>query len=117
MHTAPLSVSVAALTLFAALAGGPAAAQAPKMFEGADLALGAKLLADNQCNACHARNVGGDGTGIYKRPGSKITTPQALRTMVEFCGTQLRLSLFPDEVNAIAAVLNRDFYKFKESGK
>jgi hypothetical protein len=33
--------------------------------------------------------------------------------MVQQCSTQLNLQLFPEEVDAIAAVLNRDHYKFK----
>ncbi len=34
--------------------------------------------------------------------------------MVEGCNTQMNLGLFPEEVTAIAAVLNRDHYRFKE---
>jgi len=30
---------------------------------------------------------------------------------VEQCNTELNLGLFPDEVNSVAAVLNRDHYK------
>ena len=36
-----------------------------------------------------------------------------LRGMVEQCNTELNLALFPDEVTSIAAVLNRDHYRFK----
>jgi hypothetical protein len=32
---------------------------------------------------------------------------------VENCSTRLNLQLFPEEVTAIAAVLNRDHYRFK----
>jgi len=32
---------------------------------------------------------------------------------VEQCNTELKLQLFPQEVTAVAAVLNRDFYRFK----
>ena len=53
----------------------------------------------------------GDGTSIY-RPKGRINTPGALRGMVDYCSTELKLSLFPEEVMAIAAVLNRDHYKF-----
>ena len=34
--------------------------------------------------------------------------------MVEQCATQLNLSLFPEEVTAMAAVLNRDHYRFRQ---
>jgi hypothetical protein len=33
--------------------------------------------------------------------------------MVEMCSVELKLALFPEEVVAIAAVLNRDHYRFK----
>jgi hypothetical protein len=55
--------------------------------------------------------VGGDGSAIY-RPTGRINTAGFLRGMVEQCNTELKLSLFPDEVTAIAAVLNRDHYRF-----
>lgn len=106
--------AVAAALVVAAMNPAPAAAQTPKIFDDADYALGAKLLAEHKCNVCHARNVGGDGTDIYKSPGSKVTTPGLLRGMVDYCSTELGLGLFPEEVTAIAAVLNRDFYKFVE---
>ena len=42
-----------------------------------------------------------------------LNSASALRSMVEMCSTQLNLQLFPEEVEAIAAVLNWDHYKFK----
>ena len=56
--------------------------------------------------------MGGDGSSIY-RPLGRINTPGFLRGMVEQCNTELNLGLFPEEVTAIAAVLNRDHYRFK----
>ena len=88
-----------------------ALAQGTPIFRDADLALGEKLIQENKCSACHARKVGGDGSAIY-RPKGRIGNAGQLRTMVEYCNTDLGLSLFPDEVNAIAAVLNRDHYRF-----
>ncbi len=89
------------------------AAQAqPEIFKGADLALGTKLIAENKCAECHIRRVGGDGSGIY-RPQGRINTAGFLRGMVEQCNTELNLGFFPEEVSAVAAVLNRDHYKFK----
>lgn len=84
----------------------------PKEFRGADLGLGARLMAEHQCAACHQRKVGGDGSSIY-RPQGRINTAGFLRGMVEQCNTELNLGLFPEEVTAIAAVLNRDHYKFR----
>jgi hypothetical protein len=83
----------------------------PEIFRDADLALGEKLIRDSQCNTCHIRRVGGDGSAIY-RPGGRISTPGALRGMVDMCSTELRLGLFPEESTAVAAVLNRDHYRF-----
>ncbi len=87
-------------------------AQGSEIFKGADLALGAKLIAENKCAQCHTSKVGGDGSAIY-RPQGRINNAGLLRGMVDYCSTQLNLQLFPEEVTAIAAVLNRDHYKFK----
>ncbi len=84
----------------------------PVIFSGADLKLGEKLIGENKCVACHATKVPGDGSAIYK-PKGRISTPGLLRGMVEQCNTELNLGMFPEEVNAVAAVLNRDHYKFK----
>jgi hypothetical protein len=56
--------------------------------------------------------VGGDGSAIYQ-PKGRINEPGLLRGMVEQCNTMLNLQMFPEEVTAVAAVLNRDHYKFK----
>lgn len=84
----------------------------PEIFRGADLSLGEWLIAEHRCTACHQRKVGGDGSAIY-RPTGRINTPGFLRGMVEQCNTELNLGLFPDEVTAVAAVLDRDHYRFK----
>lgn len=89
-----------------------AQAQIPAEFRDADLALGQKLIADNKCASCHAQKVGGDGSAIFK-PKGRINTPGYLRGMVEQCNTELNLGLFPEEVTSIAAVLNRDHYRFR----
>ncbi len=85
---------------------------AAELFKGADLALGAQLIKDKQCAECHRSKFGGDGASVF-RPAGRINTPGFLRGMVEQCNTELNLGLFPDEVTAIAAVLNRDHYRFK----
>lgn len=99
------------LLMLLLLSAGAAQAQ-PEIFKGADLALGTKLIAENKCVACHTQKVGGDGSAIY-RPQGRINTPGFLRGMVEQCNTELNLGFFPEEVNAVAAVLNRDHYRFK----
>lgn len=106
-------VGAVLLSMAAALANGPAAAQtAAALFKDADLALGERLMKEHACSACHQRKVGGDGTTIY-RPGGRIATPGLLRGMVELCNTEMNLGLFPEEVSSIAAVLNRDHYRYK----
>ena len=97
-------------SLFAFLAGGVQAQ--PAIFQGADLKLGQQLIDNNKCVECHASKVPGDGSAIYK-PKGRINAPGLLRGMVEQCNTELNMGLFPEEVNAVAAVLNRDHYKFK----
>ena len=84
----------------------------PALFKDADLKLGMQLIAGNKCDSCHQGRVGGDGSAIYK-PLGRINTPGFLRGMVEQCNTELTLGFFPEEVTAVAAVLNRDHYKFK----
>ncbi len=84
----------------------------PAIFKDADLSLGQKLIAENKCVECHASKVPGDGSAIYK-PKGRINTAGLLRGMVEQCNMELNMGMFPEEVNAVAAVLNRDHYKFK----
>lgn len=90
-------------------AAGPSAAQ---IFADADLALGERLINEHRCAECHVRKVGGDGSSIY-RPAGRINTPGFLRGMVEQCNTELNLGLFPEDVTAVAAFLNRRHYRFK----
>jgi hypothetical protein len=91
---------------------GMANAQQHALFKDADLKAGEKLIAENQCNECHIRRVGGDGSAIYK-PKGRINTAGALRGMVEYCNTELNLGFFPEDTHAVAAVLNKRHYKFR----
>lgn len=96
----------------AAMAFSSQADAQPAIFKGADLKLGEQLIAEHKCAACHARRVGGDGSDVYN-PQGRINTPAFLRGMVESCNTELNLGMFLEDVTAVAAVLNRDHYKFK----
>lgn len=110
-------MSRAGLAVFFVAAASVAAAQSPVPLHSwpeADLALGEKLIRQHDCSACHARKFGGDGSGIY-RPQGRIGNPSALLTMVETCNTELNLGLFPEDVTAVAAVLQRDHYRFPRS--
>ena len=88
-----------------------AQAQTVPLFEGVDLKLGQSLIRTHNCAGCHGRHMNGPADDIYN-PKGKINTPAALRGMVDMCANELNLQLFPEEVTAIAAVLNRDFYRF-----
>ena len=99
-------------TTFGLLMAAAPLVLASDIFKDADLALGEKLIAEHQCVACHVSKVGGDGSAIYK-PQGRIGNAGLLRGMVEMCNTQMNLGMFPEEVTAVAAVLNRDHYKFK----
>ena len=87
-------------------------AQQHSLFKDADHLLGEKLMADNKCEECHKRRVGGDGSDIYK-PKGRINTAGTLRGMVEYCNTELNLGFFPEDTAAVAAALNKRYYKFK----
>ena len=89
---------------------GPLRAE-PEIFRDADLALGVDLIATHQCTQCHVRNVGGDGSDIYN-PQGRIRSAAFLRGMVDYCNSQLNLGMFPEEVTAVAAVLNKRHYLF-----
>lgn len=102
----------AALCLVSGCWTAYAQAQVPDIFKDADIKLGEKLITDSKCVQCHQQKVGGDGSAIY-RPLGRINTPGFLRGMVEQCNTELNLGLFPEDVTAVAAVLNRDYYRFK----
>jgi hypothetical protein len=107
-------VPLAAAAVAAALLGSvPQATQANELhrYADADLELGERLLREHRCAECHVRRVGGDGSAIY-RPRGRVNNPGALRGMVDYCSVELKLSLFPEEVTAIAAVLQRDHYRF-----
>lgn len=98
--------------LFVPFMSGLAHSQVPPIFKEADFRLGEKLIAEHKCAACHIQKVGGNGSAIYK-PLGRINTAGYLRGMVDQCNTEMNLGIFPDEVTSIAAVLNRDYYKFK----
>lgn len=101
------------LTLVSGLIlSAPGWAQQHPLFKDADPAQGEKLIAENQCTECHMRRVGGDGSGIY-RPDGRIHSASALRSMVEYCNTELNLGFFPEDTDAVAAALNLRYYKFR----
>jgi hypothetical protein len=105
-------LALSVLLVAGAWLGSNAWAQGADIYKGADLKLGEQLITQNQCSQCHATKVGGNGSAIYK-PAGRINNAGLLRVMVEQCNSMLNLQMFPEEVTAVAAVLNRDHYKFK----
>jgi mono/diheme cytochrome c family protein len=101
------AAALAAIALAAPLAGADPAAT----LRDADLKLGERLISEHRCAGCHIRRVGGDGSAIYQ-PRGRINTPAALLAMVDYCSQELSLGLFPEEIAAMAAVLQRDHYRF-----
>lgn len=71
----------------------------------ADQALGKKLYSEN-CVKCH-------GAEMYTRKDRKVHSLSTLKTFVQGCATNLNLSWFEDEVEAVTAYMNKEFYKFK----
>lgn len=71
-----------------------------------DLALGKKLYDEASCTKCH-------GAEKYTAKDRKVNSISALKTFVQGCATNLNLSWFEDEVDAVAAYLNKEYYKFK----
>lgn len=100
------------LLLSGLLCGLLAHGQQQDPLKDADLALGEKLIAEHKCAECHSRKFGGDGSSVF-RPNGRISNASYLRGMVELCNTDMNLGMFPEEVTSVAAVLNRDHYKFK----
>ncbi len=110
MNLRQLRAGLSAATLVTATTA-TSAADATDVFREADLPQGEKLIAEHRCTECHQRKVGGDGASIY-RPAGRISSPAKLRGMVEMCNTELNLGMFPEEVLSVAAVLQRDHYRF-----
>lgn len=82
-------------------------------FANADPKIGKKYFDEAKCNTCHASLMGGDGNRIFTRPERKVKDAQALAKMVRFCVGQTGAGIFPEDIDHVAAYLNREFYKFK----
>lgn len=67
----------------------------------------AHTLLQQNCTSCH-------GSEVYTRPDRKIRSLSALKTQVETCNTNLDKGMFPQEVDAVANLLNQEYYKFSQ---
>ncbi len=100
-----------AAILIAGLSVAGAAGADP--FPKADPKSGQKHFNEAKCNACHASKFGGDGNRIFTRPERRVGDAQQLLKMVRFCVDQTGAGIFPEDIEHVAAYLNREFYKFK----
>lgn len=66
-----------------------------------------KQLHSTHCVSCHSTNV-------YTRQDRMIKGYESLKTHVQRCATNLDKPWFDDEVDAVAAYLNANYYLFKE---
>ena len=104
------------LTLFATSSAALFATScAASAGEDGTVALGRRLLAENDCNgACHRKHSpDGDALTLYTRPSHKLKDLPGLRGQVERCVLNLSVPIAPDEIDALVAALNNDYYKFK----
>ncbi len=96
-------------SLFAAIASPASAAP----FADADIDAGEQMHAE-YCVECHTQRFGGeDGTAIYTRADRRVTNLAELAQQLTRCTTMLKLDLFPEDEENIAAYLNKHYYKFQ----
>ncbi len=71
----------------------------------ADVAHGQKLQ-QQHCLSCHDNSM-------YTRKARKVTSLDGLHKQVRRCEQTLGLTWFDEDIDDVAAYLNRDFYHFK----
>lgn len=96
MHAFPAAL----LTMAVAAAAAPLAASES---EGVD----AHALYETNCTSCH-------GTEVYTRADHKVQSLDQLKSQVRMCEQNLGLKWFDDEVNAVAKLLNKEYYQFEQ---
>lgn len=101
------------ISLALTLSASATAQSQERLFKGADVAAGKALHQEHKCSACHQERRGLNEKDYYTRPDRKITAQEKLITQINFCSTQLSLSLFPEDELNIAAYLNNAYYKLK----
>jgi mono/diheme cytochrome c family protein len=64
-----------------------------------------KALHEQRCTKCHTAE-------IYTREDRKVTSYEGLQRQVQRCETALGLQWFDEDIAAVVAYLNRDYYRF-----
>ena len=73
---------------------------------------GRKLVAEKHCETCHANKTMGDAPAVYTRKDRKVTSLEKLKAQVSLCNSELRLEMFPEDEEHVAAFLNAEYYHF-----
>ena len=93
-----------------ALAG--LALSAPVMADQSQISWGGELFSDN-CAECHM--VPHDADWFQARADAgNMGSYDSLRTMVQGCANNFNLPWFEEEVDAVTAWLNQEYYQFDE---
>ena len=71
-----------------------------------------RTLHQQNCVACHANMTGGDGSTLYTRKDRRVSTLKGLGAQVRLCESNLGLTWFDDQVDAVVSYLNENYYKF-----
>ena len=67
----------------------------------------APALIEQNCTSCH-------GSEMYMRKDRKINSLSALKRQVQACNTNLNTGMSSEQLEAIAVLLNEEYYKFEE---
>jgi len=78
-------------------------AQSASAAEGVD----AQGLIENNCSSCH-------GSEMYTREDRKVNSLSALEKQVAACNSNLNAGLSDDDMAAVVALLNKEYYKFAQ---
>jgi hypothetical protein len=89
------------LALFTGLAASAFAAQVS-----AGDAIDAQALVQEHCTSCH-------GSEVYTRSDRRVNSFDALQSQVRMCEQNLELTWFDDQVDAVTALLNQQYYNFE----
>lgn len=74
---------------------------------------GKKLFEQNQCNSCHIKMVGGDGSEVFTRPDHKVRSASQLIKQINFCAGNAGVKLSSQDEQNLGAYLNQRYYQLK----
>ena len=87
-----------------------ATAASANPFPGGDALAGQHLFERHQCNRCHIKLVGGDGSAIFTSPNRKIHNAAELLEQIRICGANAGVTFTPQERQHLGAYLNRYYH-------